>query len=414
MTSPPDADPAERPRILIVDDEPDVVATLEYLFRRRYRVLTATSIEEALACLEREDVQVILCDQRMPGLTGDRLLVRARALRPEAIRILLTGYADIQAVVRAINEAGIFRYVLKPWDSVELEAIVAQAVEQHALVRDRRRLMEELRAANEKLVAANAELAEADALKTAFLEVASHELNTPIAIILGLADLLLLENEDRPAADRLSIEQISESARQLARLVTTMLKLSHVNDFRNPLRIEPTDLAALAHGVADQLQPIVDHRRLTLERAIDPELGEFLIDADKVRDVIANLLSNAIKFTPDGGLIRLEVAPAPGGDGARLVVADRGIGLDPRSLENIFQPFFTEFDASTHSTGDFGFGKRGLGLGLSLVRRFVELHGGSVQAASTPGEGTTITVHLPRAPRPADAMLVESLPEGRT
>ncbi|GIW88565.1 MAG: hypothetical protein KatS3mg108_2889 [Isosphaeraceae bacterium] len=410
QTSPPS--PPQRPRILIVDDEPDVVATLEYLLRRRYRVLTASSANEARDVLQREDIQVILCDQRMPGITGDRLLVEARALRPEAVRILLTGYADIQAVQRAINDAGIFRYVPKPWDSAELEEIVAQAVEHHSLIRERRILLEQLHAANEKLRAANAELAEADALKTAFLEVASHELNTPITIILGLADLLLLENPHRPDADRQSIEQIAASARQLSRLVGTMLKLSHANDFRNPLRCEPTDLAGLCESVADQLQPIVDHRRLRLERFIDHELGEFWIDPDKIRDVVANLLSNAIKFTPDGEQIRLELGRDLDTDGARLIVADHGIGLDPRSLENLFQPFFTEFDASTHSSGDFGFRKRGLGLGLSLVRRFVELHAGSVEAASSPGQGTTITVHLPRGPRPLERSLVESSQRG--
>ncbi len=410
----PSPEPTDRPRLLIVDDEADVVATLEYLFRRRYQVLTARGASEALDALEREDVQVILCDQRMPGTTGDQLLSRAREIRPDAVRILLTGYADIQAVIRAINQAGIYRYILKPWDPDELEAVVAQAVDQHNLVRERRRLLEELRAANEKLVTANAELEEMNALKTAFLEVASHELNTPIGLILGLSDLLLLENEDRSLTEKQSIEQISASARHLARLVEMMLKLSHSEDFRNSPRVEPTDLAALCHAVADQFQPLVDHRRLTLHREIDHQLGEFSVDPDKIRDVVSNLLSNAIKFTPDDGRIELSARLIPDDDEAEIIVADHGIGLDPRALENMFEPFFTEFDASTHSTGDFGFRKRGLGLGLSLVRKFVEMHGGTVRASSTPGQGTTVTVRLPRAPRRHDPNLVESTSEERT
>ena len=119
-----------------------------------------------------------------------------------------------------------------------------------------------------------------------------------------------------------------------------------------------------------------------------------------------NLLTNAIKFTPDGGTIRLSAR----GEGADVAVEvrDRGIGLEPRALAHLFQPFFTEFDPSRHSSGDFGFGKRGLGLGLSLVKAFVELHGGRVAAQSTLGQGTTVTMTLPRRARPAAGVRVGS------
>jgi signal transduction histidine kinase len=121
---------------------------------------------------------------------------------------------------------------------------------------------------------------------------------------------------------------------------------------------------------------------------------------------VLNLLTNAIKFTPDGGEISLSSQLASA-DEAVIVVADRGIGVEPRALRQMFQPFFTEFDPSRHSSGDFGFQKRGLGLGLSIVRQFVELHGGGVAAQSTPGEGTRITIRLPRHPFPSPEDRVE-------
>src|SRR5690349_5713416 len=188
LQQPTRADGAERRRqtLLIVDDEADVLESLRHQFHRTYRVLTSTSGAEAVDLLENNQVEVLLSDQRMPGMPGDVLLRKARAMKPETIRMLLTGYADIQAVIHAVHEGHIFRYILKPWDSAELEGIIRQGIEQYELLAERRRLIAELQEANARLVAANADLARAGQLKTAFIEVASHEFNTPITLVLGL------------------------------------------------------------------------------------------------------------------------------------------------------------------------------------------------------------------------------------
>jgi response regulator RpfG family c-di-GMP phosphodiesterase len=156
--------------LLIVDDEPGLLQTLRHQFFRDYRVLTAESGHAALELLGLEDVHAILSDQRMPGMTGDVFLTQARALRPDAVRMLFTGYADIQAVISSVNEGRIFRYILKPWDPMELEGIVRQAVEHHDLIADRRRLIAELREANDRLSRANRELTEANEQRRALLE----------------------------------------------------------------------------------------------------------------------------------------------------------------------------------------------------------------------------------------------------
>ncbi len=400
--------PAPRPTLLVVDDEPDVLDSLRHLFHRRYRVLGASNAREALGLLEVETVQVVLTDQRMPGMTGDELLARARAIQPHAVRLLFTGFADVQAVIQAVNQGGIFRYILKPWNIAELESIVAQAAAQSALLADRQRLLDELREANARLLATNRELAEANALKTTFLEVASHELNTPITIIQGYADLFpwLCPEPTEPVAEL--IEQIGQSARQLGGLVASMLKLMQANEYRRAIRPEPTNLAELLREVASQLHPFTRARDLHVELCLEETLGDFAIDREKIRDVVTNLLSNAIKFTPDGGELWISLHGVDDGRTAEIRVEDRGIGLDERALSHLFEPFFTEIDPGQHSSGAFGFGKRGIGLGLSLVKTFVELHGGTVQAQSRPGEGTRITVRLPRSPCPPGVGVVDS------
>jgi signal transduction histidine kinase len=384
-----------RHTLLIVDDEPDVLDSLRHLFRRQNQVLCAGGGEEALELLKKNPVHLILSDQRMPGMSGDVLLSRARREYPDAIRLLFTGYADIQAVIHAVNEGGIFRYILKPWDPLELEGIVRQAVEQYELLAERRRLIGELQAANELLLEANRGLSESNQLKTAFLEVASHELNTPISIIQGLSELLPLLNSARDRKEQDILGQISQAARQMGKMVSSMLQLMRADDFRQSLRLRPTDLQSLLRDACDRVRPFLEARRQELLLDIAPDLGTFDLDADKIRDVALNLLTNAIKFTPDGKTIHLS-ARLSGPDEAEIRIDDEGIGLEPRALHHMFQPFFTEFDPRCHSSGTFEFGKRGLGLGLSLVKKFIELHGGRISAESTPGEGTLFTITLPR------------------
>ena len=169
--------------MLVVDDEPEVLSSVHDLLRLDYQVITRGSGAEALEVLRSaEEVHVIMSDQRMPGMSGVDLLRQAKAIRPETTRLLFTAYADIRAVIDAINQGHVFRYLAKPWDPDELRVVVRQAVEHHDLIVEKNRLVAELQAANAKLT-------EANRLKGAFLEVASHELNTPVSVILGLIEL---------------------------------------------------------------------------------------------------------------------------------------------------------------------------------------------------------------------------------
>jgi signal transduction histidine kinase len=159
------------------------------------------------------------------------------------------------------------------------------------------------------------------------------------------------------------------------------------------------------------MRPFTFVRRHVLVTKLDDDLGAFEIDADKLSAVLINLLTNAIKFTPDGGTIELE-ARLSEPDVAEIRVSDRGVGLDQEELRHLFQPFFTQFDPSRHSSGDFGFCKRGLGLGLSIAKQFVEMHGGRINAESREGGGTRVTVSLPRSPKVEDKQVDRDPPIG--
>ena len=120
--------PTQRGRVLCVDDEPGIVRALDWLLRRQFEVTTATSGNAAMALIQQNDFDVIISDQRMPGMTGVELLKTARQLAPRAMRILLTGYSDLQAVLASVNEGEVFRFINKPWNVDELPGVVAQAV----------------------------------------------------------------------------------------------------------------------------------------------------------------------------------------------------------------------------------------------------------------------------------------------
>ena len=146
--------PPERPRILIVDDEEAILETMTFTFMDLYDVLTTSDPKEAISILEEnEPVAVVITDQRMPGLTGVELLKQVYERFPETVRIILTGFADSDATIKAINDGHIYGYINKPWEPDELKTIVKRAVELHALTIENRRLVEDLRNANVFLAA---------------------------------------------------------------------------------------------------------------------------------------------------------------------------------------------------------------------------------------------------------------------
>ncbi|CAA9415099.1 MAG: hypothetical protein AVDCRST_MAG64-2550, partial [uncultured Phycisphaerae bacterium] len=385
---------ATRHTILVVDDEADVVKSVQDLLRFDYRVLGATSAADGLRLMQENDVHIVMSDQRMPETTGVEFLTKLRGEHPDAMRLLFTGYADIRAVIEAINQGNVFRYITKPWDPDELEAVIRQACERYDLIVERKKLLDMLQVQNRELERANAELTQSNVLKHAFIQVASHELRTPLTILLGLARLA---GKAAGAQEPLKgwLERIESAGRRLQLLVDQIISMLVANRFERPLKREATDLPALLKAAADDVRPFVELRGQTLSVDAAPDLGAIAVEGPRIRDAVNHLLLNAIKFTPDGGQIGLAGARTADG-GAAIRVSDTGAGIDPAERDRLFEPFFTGFDVSHHSSGVFEHGRKGLGLGLSVVKAFVESHGGRIDVDSEAGRGTTFTITLPR------------------
>jgi signal transduction histidine kinase len=386
----------KRHTILVVDDEPDIVQSVKDLLRLDYKVLGATRVADGVKLMQEHPVDVVMTDQRMPDMTGVQFLSDIKEPYPDATRLLFTGYADIRAVIDAINQGNVYRYITKPWDPDELQTVIREACERHDLIVQRRELVDQLQHSNKELEEANARLSQADRLKTAFIQVASHELRTPLTILNGYAQLAAKSPSlEQPL--RGWIEHIHQSGKRLTGIVNQIVAMLEQGDFRSNLQCHDIDVAGLASTAADDVQPFVELRKQTLSRDWNGDLGTITADRTKLRDCLNQLLLNAIKFTPDGGSIAFHAGRAADG-GAEFVVSDTGCGMDCDSLEQFGKAFFTQFDVTHHASGTHEHDRRGLGLGVTLVRRFAEMHGGWLTACSHPGGGTAVRLYVPAAP----------------
>ena len=247
---------------------------------------------------------------------------------------------------------------------------------------DRRVLERQLRERAEKL-------AEADRRKDEFLAMLAHELRNPLAPVSNGLHILRLKAGDALVVERMR-EMMERQIGHLVRMVDDLMDVSRITRGKILLRLEPLDLTRTARLTADDYQPRIAAAGLTL--ALDLPATAVWISADPTRltQILSNLLENAIKFSDPGGSITLEVAVTPNG-GAEVRIRDAGIGIEPRLLPHIF-------DAFTQADRTLDRSRGGLGLGLAMVKGLVELHGGSVLAASEgPGRGTVVTVRLRRS-----------------
>jgi signal transduction histidine kinase len=245
------------------------------------------------------------------------------------------------------------------------------------------------------------QLAELDKLKAEFVSVASHELKTPINVILGYAKLLE-ENLYGPVNDRQRevLGTLQAQAESLARLTQHLLDVSRFKAGGGRLELRPLGLRAFLADVERTYSVLAMQRGVTFAVAAAPTLPEVVTwDADRMQEVLGNLLSNAFKFTDPGG--RVDLVMSPRRDMVYLEVSDTGAGIAPEQLPHIFDKFFQADNQSAAS-------QKGSGLGLAITKEIVEAHGGTIAVDSRRGEGTRFSITLPVSPDDAvDGTVVE-------
>jgi len=379
--------------VLVVDDEPASVRAVRRALAEENRVLTAGSGPEGLRLLAAEQVALIVADHRMPEMTGTEFMAESAARCPDTIRILLTGYTDVDTVIGAINAGHVYYYLTKPWEPRELKLVVRRGFERFDAEAARQRLTRELEQACDRI---RREVEQ----KTRLLTMASHELGTPLHVLLNALDLLA--TIELPPRARPWLRAAQRNADWLGRGLAQMTAAARSRSDGIRLRPATLRLADLWASLYRELRAHLGERRLDLVAEVNDDLPAIEADRFWLRHALAGLVSNAIRFTPDGGRVIVSARLDAAGKQIAITVRDTGIGIPPAQLAEIFEPFSAAGgDPFQHASGSLAFGARGLGLGLSIAQAIVALHGGSIVAESQPQQGSCFTLLLPMCRRAA-------------
>ncbi len=418
-------DPA---RVLIVDDLPEkLLVYTTVLEDLDAELIVARSGTEALKRVLNDDFAVILLDVNMPDMDGleTASLVRRYKRSARTPIIFITAYADEMQTSRGY-ELGAVDYILSPVIPEVLRSKVRvfidlyrthaelersyQALEQRVAERTR-----ELQESNERLQAEiaerrraerdrealltreqvlRAEAEELSRLKDEFLATMSHELRTPLNAIFGWITLLRTRRLDGPTEER-ALETIERNARAQKRLIEDLLDVSRVVTGKVTLELAVVDPRRIVEASIETMLPAAQAKGITLIPRLDSGAGVLRGDSARLQQIVCNLLSNAIKFTPIGGHVEVRLARRDGE--AEITVSDSGQGIKAEFLPYVFDRFRQEDGSISRRHG-------GLGLGLAIVRHLVELHGGTVSAASDgEGRGATFTIRVPLRQPGADS-----------
>ena len=364
-----------KPRILVVDDNADMRGYLSHLLGGRWHVETAPDGAAALRRIHEDAPDLVIADVMMPVMDGFELLrsIRENETISKVPVMLLSARAGEEASAEGLR-AGADDYVIKPFSARELIARVESRLTQARL-----------RAAER---AARTAAEQANRARDIFFTMLSHELRTPLMAVLAWTALLKGNKLNAEEAVH-ALDLIDRNARVQRRLVDDLLDISRIVTGR--LRIDPRPVASLApmiSTVVDSFRPAALAKNLAVATTLEPTAGTVNGDSERLQQVVWNLLSNAIRFTPPGGRIQLRYRRR--GENVELLVSDSGSGIAPEALPHLFERYWQGANTQRRSQG------QGLGLGLAIAHRIVELHGGSISAASEgEGRGSTFRVLLP-------------------
>jgi two-component system, sensor histidine kinase and response regulator len=375
-------------RILIVDDEAaQALALARTLQIEGYATTPVTQAMEALPVLRAASASpqtafdVLITDLMMPELDGIALLRSAMQLDEHLAVIVMTGHGTIDSAVAAMKN-GALDYIEKPFNLTAIMPVLSRALAVRRLRRDNAALVARVAERTLELEAANSELRSVNRELEAFAHAVAHDLRTPLHVMIGFAELLAGETPGPlTALQKEYLTDIHASGIRLMHLTKHLLDLALLG--RDRLMREVLNVSEMVGEVVAELRRSSSDRQVTVRTGALPEASA---DRTLIRQVFINLLSNAFKFTNGLTDARIEVEGWREDNATVYSVRDNGAGFDMRQARSLFAPF-----RRLHSADQFP----GTGVGLSLVRRIVERHGGQVTAAGEVGKGACFRISLP-------------------
>lgn len=394
-------------RILVVDDEPVNIKVLgSFLLAENYEVLSASNGKDALAMIrENRDLDLVILDLMLPDMLGYEIssIVRDEFSIFELPILMLT--ADNRPESLAISfECGINDYLIKPFDKVELlcrvrtlitlRSSVKSAVSLQQKIDDTQKTVDNLNESVEENKQKLIEMLEYDKIKTEFFANISHELRTPLNVIWSTIQLLQSIDTGKTLGDK-NIKNymgiMDQNCLRLLRLINNLIDTTRIDGGYLSLELKNADIVYVVEEISLSVAEYIKAQGITL--IFDTEIEEKVMafDPDKMERVILNILSNAVKFTDKNGTIEINIYDLD--DKIQISIKDTGCGIPQDKLEQIFERF-AQVDKSTTRLSE------GSGIGLSLVKSLIEMHGGTICAKSILGQGSEFLIELPAVLNP--------------
>ncbi|MEX2511804.1 MAG: hybrid sensor histidine kinase/response regulator [Cyclobacteriaceae bacterium] len=351
--------------VLYIDDEDNNLNSFKAALRREFNVYTALDAEEGLRIVREREFQVVIADQRMPGMTGVEFFEKLVEIKPDPIRMLLTGYSDIASVIDAINRGEVYRFIDKPWNLEQIKNAIINAAEIY-------NARQELKEKNSRLQKLHTEMNQ-------FVYSLSHELRGPLMSISGISKLAKMEVKNPEIIEY--FEMIDSATLKLDDFIYKML------DFYRSTKIENRIVSIDFREIFDLLLTEYGKKWDLNEVRIEVDIVQdrpFSSDESKIRVILNNLFSNAFKFQKEAGEKNIRIKIKVLANKAIIEIADNGIGIEEKHRKEVFNLFHR---ATQRNVGS--------GLGLYMVKESVEQLKGNVFLNSDLGSGTVITVNLP-------------------
>ncbi|KEO74708.1 hybrid sensor histidine kinase/response regulator [Anditalea andensis] len=356
----------QKVNVLYIDDEDNNLNSFKASLRKEFNVNTALNAKQGLEMVREFEYQVVIADQRMPEMTGVEFFEKLIQVNPLPIRILLTGYSDIQSVIDAINKGEVHRFIDKPWNIEQIKNAVRNAGEIYFT-------RKELAYKNEKLHKVHSEMNQ-------FVYSLSHELRGPLMSISGISKLAKLEVNDPDILEYFNM--IDLATHKLDNFIYKMLDFYRSTKIDN--KFTKIDVAHLLEQQYAAYQEKWDLSEIDVQMNVVQE-QEFYSDDAKLRVIVNNLFSNAYNFQKQHEKDKkISLSITVKNDGCTILCIDNGIGIDEKYQKEVFNLFQR---ATQQNVGS--------GIGLYMVKESVEQLSGEIELSSALNEGTKVKVSLP-------------------
>lgn len=368
--------------VLVVDDEPGIRSGVERILRNfsvsypfledeiGFNIVEAESGEAAIEIIQNQPPAIVLLDNKLPGIQGIEVLEYINANQPNILVMMITSYASLELAVKATN-IGAYDFVPKPFTPQELKSSMENIAKHFFLRRMTRKLHKE-----------------GKQVRFQFLTVLSHELKSPLNAIEGYLRMM----QEKQAGDKIDdyaepIDRSLSRIQAMRNLIMDLLDLTHIESGKRRRNLREIDLTLVAKSALDTMTPMAVQRDITLELVTDDPQPIFA-DSDDMEILLNNLVSNAVKYNVRGGWVKCEVGHTDSHIFCK--VSDSGIGINEDDLSKLFQEFTRIKNPQSKNVS-------GSGLGLSIVKKILELYSAEVQVESKPCEGSTFTLLFPIA-----------------